>query len=516
MASTPAIEHLTGLGITAVELMPVHYHADEWWLAERRRANYWGYNTLAYFVPDARFATSPGTLDPIREFKTMVRALHAAGLEVILDVVYNHTAEGDHLGPTLSLRGIDNYSYYRLDPVQRSRYENFTGCGNTIDTRSPFVIKLLMDSMRYWVDEMHVDGFRFDLAASLAREAREVDPLGGFCDAIRQDPVLSRVKLIAEPWDVGPRGLQTGRFPPGWTEWNDRYRNDVRRFWRGDRGALPALPTRIAGSSDLYEPSGRHPWASVNFVTAHDGFTLADLVAYEQKHNQANGENDRDGEDHNLSWNSGVEGPTGDPAILELRRRRRRNFLVTLCLSLGVPMISGGDEMGRTQSGNNNAYCHDSPLTWTPWDLDAEGQSFLQFVRSLLALRASTPVVRRRRFLKGWVGTRADVLWLRPDGREMRAEDWADPVRHTLGVLFDGDAIQEHDAMGEPLRADSLLILLNAGQDEVVFTIPQPVSGRQWETVVDTAAAVTPLARGHSPHATLVAHSARVLRLPRV
>ncbi len=391
LASEPALRHLTSLGVTAVEMMPVHHHNDEWHLVQAGLGNYWGYNTLSYFAPDVRYATSPLPLEAVREFKVMVRALHAAGLEVILDVVYNHTAEGNHLGPTLSLRGIDNSSYYRLLPENRRYYQDFTGTGNTLNVRSPRVLQLIMDSLRYWVLEMHVDGFRFDLASALARELHAVDRLGAFFDIIHQDPVLSQVKLIAEPWDLGEGGYQVGNFPPKWTEWNGKYRDSVRRFWRGDRGAVSELATRLAGSSDLYEQSGRRPYASINFVTAHDGFTLADLVSYDHKHNEANGENNQDGENHNLSWNCGVEGPTDDRRILDLRDRQRRNLMATLMLSLGVPMISGGDEIGRTQRGNNNAYCQDNEASWTHWDLSASNRDFLLFVRRLIQIRREQP-----------------------------------------------------------------------------------------------------------------------------
>jgi isoamylase len=487
LASGPAVDHLRRLGVTAVELMPVHYHIDEWTLVERGRVNYWGYNTLSYFAPDVRFATGRSPLEAVREFKQMVRALHAAGLEVILDVVYNHTAEGDHRGPTLSLRGIDNRSYYRLAPGHPSRYEDFTGTGNTLNMQSPRVLQLIMDSLRYWVQEMHVDGFRFDLAAALARELHAVDRLSAFFDVIGQDPVISQVKLIAEPWDVGEGGYQVGNFPAGWTEWNGRYRDTVRRFWRGDAGTLPELATRLSGSSDLYGHSGREPHASVNFITAHDGFTLADLVAYNDKHNEANGENNRDGNPHTLSWNCGVEGPTGDPAVQELRRRQRRNFLFTLLLSIGVPMLSGGDEMGRTQQGNNNAYCHDSELTWTPWDLDAHGRAFLDFARRLVALRASQPVLKRRTFLNGGRPGVADVLWLRPDGGAMGDDDWHDADRRALGVLLNGRAILETDVRGEPVVGDTLLMLFNGGDEPVLFLLPSSGQIRRWTRLVDTA-----------------------------
>jgi glycogen operon protein len=486
LASEPAIEHLLKLGVTAVELMPVHQHTDEWHLIQRGLSNYWGYNTLSYFAPDGRFASSKSPLDAAREFKMMVRALHAAGLEVILDVVYNHTAEGDHRGPNLSLRGIDNTTYYRLRPEQRSRYEDFTGCGNTLNMKSPQVLQLMMDSLRYWVEEMHVDGFRFDLASALARELHAVDRLSAFFDVIRQDPTVSRVKLIAEPWDVGDGGYQVGNFPPGWAEWNGRYRDTVRRFWRGDAGVLPEFATRISGSSDLYSYSGRQPHASINFVTAHDGFTLNDLVSYNDKHNDANGEENRDGDSNNLSWNCGAEGPTDDPAIRALRARQRRNFLLTLFISQGVPMVSGGDEVGRTQHGNNNGYCQDSELTWTPWEISPEERQFREFVERLIALRGSQPVLRRRTFLSGRRPGAADVLWLRPDGQEMTEAEWNDPESRVLGVLLDGGAIAETDTHGRPIVGDTLLILLNSGANAVTFVMPRR-KGSSWERLVDTA-----------------------------
>ena len=512
LVAEPALQHLLDLGVTAVELMPVHYHADEGHLLERGLTNYWGYNTLSYFAPDVRFATSPSPLDAAREFKMMVRALHAAGLEVILDVVYNHTAEGDHLGPKLSMRGIDNATYYRLSPECRARYEDFTGCGNTLNMQSPQVLQLMMDSLRYWVEEMHVDGFRFDLASALARELHAVDRLSSFFDVIRQDPVISRVKLIAEPWDVGDGGYQVGNFPAGWAEWNGQYRDTVRRFWRGDPGVLSALATRLSGSSDLYSHSGRQPHASINFVTSHDGFTLSDLVSYNDKHNEANGEGNRDGDPNNLSWNCGVEGPTDDPKVIALRQRQRRNFLLTLFVSLGVPMLSGGDEVGRTQRGNNNGYCHDSELTWTPWALSDDDREFYEFARRLIALRASQPVLLRRRFLDGRRPGAADVLWLRPDGQEMTEADWADGERRVIGVLLDGEAIRESDERGRRIVGDTLLILLNAGAKDEGFMLPARKTC-SWERLIDTAdpdGRSTRIVGGEQW--TLPAHSAVVFR----
>jgi isoamylase len=490
LASEPAIRHLTSLGVTAVEIMPAHYHTDEWHLVQRGLKNYWGYNTLSYFAPDVRYAASPLPLEAVREFKVMVRALHAAGLEVILDVVYNHTAEGNHLGPTLSLRGIDNSSYYRLLPGNLRYYQDFTGTGNTLNVRSPRVLQLIMDSLRYWVQEMHVDGFRFDLASALARELHAVDRLGAFFDIIHQDPVLSQVKLIAEPWDLGEGGYQVGNFPPKWTEWNGKYRDSVRRFWRGDKGSVSELATRLSGSSDLYEQSGRRPYASINFVTAHDGFTLADLVSYNEKHNEANGENNQDGENHNLSWNSGVEGPTTDRRILDLRDRQRRNLMATLMLSIGVPMISGGDEIGRTQQGNNNAYCQDNEISWTHWDLQPADRDFLLFVKRLIRIRKENPVLRRRKFLQGRRIRGAgvyDIAWLDPSGREMADDTWASPDVRCLGVRLNGDAIGEIDERGERIVGASLVILINGGPDALPFVLPALAGSERWETLLDTA-----------------------------
>jgi isoamylase len=490
LASEPAIRHLTGLGVTAVELMPVHHHLNDWHLAKKGLSNYWGYNTLAYFAPEVRYATSSSPQDAVREFKMMVRALHAARLEVILDVVYNHTAEGNHAGPTLSLRGIDNTSYYRLQPHQPRFYQDFTGCGNTLNMRSPRVLQLIMDSLRYWVIEMHVDGFRFDLASALARELHAVDKLGAFFDIIHQDPVLSQVKLIAEPWDLGEGGYQVGNFPTKWTEWNGKYRDAVRRFWRGDGAGVSELATRLSGSSDLYEQSGRRPYASINFITAHDGFTLADLVSYNQKHNDANGEANSDGENYNLSWNCGVEGATSDRRILELRDRQRRNIMATLMLSVGVPMISGGDELGRTQGGNNNAYCQDNEIGWTTWDNTPERRDFLDFTRRLIRIWKDHPVLRRRKFFQGRRIRGADVLdiaWLDPSGREMTDQTWSAPDVRCLGVRLNGDAIDEVDERGARIVGDTLLLMLNAGEQAIAFTLPATAPEERWETLLDTA-----------------------------
>jgi glycogen operon protein len=490
LASEPAIQHLVSLGVTAVELMPVHHHIDDWHLAQRNLRNYWGYNTLSYFAPEVRYAASGSPLESVREFKMMVRALHAAGLEVILDVVYNHTAEGSHLGPTISLRGIDNRTYYRLPPHAPRYYEDFTGCGNTLNMRSPRVLQLIMDSLRYWASEMHVDGFRFDLASALARELHAVDKLGAFFDIIHQDPVLSQVKLIAEPWDLGEGGYQVGNFPTKWTEWNGKYRDAVRRFWRGDGGAVSELATRLSGSSDLYEQSGRRPYASVNFITAHDGFTLADLVSYSQKHNEANGENNVDGENHNLSWNCGVEGDTQDQRVLELRAKQRRNFIATLLLSVGVPMISGGDEICRTQRGNNNAYCQDNEGGWTDWTPGPERQQFLEFTRRVIRIWKENPVLRRRKFFQGRRIRGAEVIdiaWLGPSGTEMTDEMWNSPDVHGLAVRLNGDAIQEVDERGRRILSDTLLLIMNAGDQPLSFVMPPTATIERWDTLLDTA-----------------------------
>ncbi|PYR72881.1 MAG: glycogen debranching enzyme GlgX [Acidobacteria bacterium] len=490
LASEPAIRHLTSLGVTALELMPVQHHTDEWHLVKRGLRDYWGYNTLSYFAPDVRYASSDSPMESVREFKMMVRALHAAGLEVILDVVYNHTAEGNHVGPTLSLRGIDNASYYRLQPHAQQYYEDFTGCGNTLNMRSPRVLQLIMDSLRYWAKEMHVDGFRFDLASALARELHAVDKLGAFFDIIHQDPVLSQVKLIAEPWDLGEGGYQVGNFPTKWTEWNGKYRDAVRRFWRGDGGVVSELATRLSGSSDLYEQSGRRPYASINFITAHDGFTLADLVSYNEKHNEANGEQNTDGENQNWSWNGGVEGATTDRRVLEVRARQRRNLLATLLLSVGVPMMSGGDEMGRTQCGNNNAYCQDNEISWTHWDVSAEQKEFLLFARRVIQVWKDHPVLRRRKFFQGRRIRGAEVLdiaWLDSSGAEMTDETWNSPDVRCLGVRLNGDAIQEVNERGDGIVGDTLLLLLNGGTESLPFVLPATAPIERWDTVLDTA-----------------------------
>jgi isoamylase len=475
LTTEPAIEHLKKLGVTAVELMPVHLHARDRHLQEKGLANYWGYSSYGFFAPERRFAASRSPAGAVREFKRMVRSLHAAGLEVILDVVYNHTAEGNHLGPTLSLKGIDNAAYYRLLGDNARYYMDFTGCGNTLNMQCPQVLQLIMDSLRYWVLDMHVDGFRFDLASALARELFDVDRLASFFDIIHQDPVLSQVKLIAEPWDLGQGGYQVGNFPVLWTEWNGKYRDSVRRFWRGDGGIVSELATRLAGSNDLYARSGRQPYASINFVTCHDGFTLDDLVSYDQKHNEANLEENRDGENNNLSWNCGVEGPTDDLGVLTLRERQKRNFLATLLLSQGVPMISHGDELGRSQRGNNNAYCQDNELTWIDWDLTDEQKALFEFTARLVHLRLTQPALRRRKYFQGRSirgGGVKDVAWLAPDGREMTDEAWGSDFVRCLGMLLSGNAIEETNERGELITGDTLLILLNAHSEKVPFALP--------------------------------------------
>jgi len=489
LTTEAAIEHLQQLGVTAVELMPVHHHAYDRHLVERGLSNYWGYNTQAFFAPDIRYSASGLPDDSVREFKRMVKALHSAGLEVILDVVYNHTAEGNQLGPTLSLRGIDNLSYYRLVPDDKRYYLDFTGCGNTLNMRSPQVLQLIMDSLRYWVLDMHVDGFRFDLASTLARELYEVDRLGAFFDIVHQDPVLSQVKLIAEPWDLGAGGYQVGNFPVLWTEWNGKYRDAMRAFWRGDDRGVAEVATRIAGSNDLYEHSGRRPYASINFITSHDGFTLHDLVSYDHKHNEANGDNNQDGESENLSWNCGIEGPTTDPKVIKLREQQKRNLMASLLLSVGVPMISGGDEIGRTQQGNNNAYCHDSDMSWTCWSLSPEQRAFLDFTRKVVRFRRSQPTLTRRKYFQGRSIRGAevkDIYWLDPSGREMTDVAWNAPFVRSLGVLMVGNAIGDIDERGRLVSGDTLLILLNAHFECVPFVLPAVERGHEWVRILDT------------------------------
>jgi len=490
LAHPTMIKYFKSLGVTAVELMPVHQFVHDSTLIERGLSNYWGYNTIGFFAPHNGYASFGGHGGQVQEFKSMVKALHAAGIEVILDVVYNHTAEGNHLGPTLSFRGIDNPAYYRLVEADRQYYYDTTGTGNSLNVRHHESLRLIMDSLRYWVTEMHVDGFRFDLAAALAREFHEVNRLAAFFDLVNQDPVVSQVKLIAEPWDVGDGGYQVGGFPPLWTEWNGKYRDSVRDFWRGEPSSLGEFASRFTGSSDLYEIDGRRPIASINFVTAHDGFTLNDLVSYNEKHNQANGEGNNDGESHNRSWNCGAEGPTEDGDINALRERQKRNFLATLLLSQGVPMISHGDELGRTQQGNNNTYCQDNELAWVDW-ADARHHDVLtKFTAAVTKLRADHPVFRRRRFFQGrpLPGEKVpDIAWLRRDGEPMTQADWNTLGGMTMTVYLNGDGIPERDALGEPIADASFLLLFNPLGEQVTFTLPPKAFGRTWETVVDTA-----------------------------
>ncbi|MBI2708850.1 MAG: glycogen debranching protein GlgX [Actinobacteria bacterium] len=481
-----AIEYLTTLGVTAVELLPVHQFVHDAHLVERGLRNYWGYNSIAYLAPHNDYSSTGQRGEQVQEFKAMVKALHEAGIEVILDVVYNHTAEGNHMGPVLSFKGLDNAAYYRLVDDDKRFYYDTTGTGNSLNMRHPHVLQLIMDSLRYWVSEMHVDGFRFDLAATLARQFHEVDRLSAFFDLVQQDPVVGRVKLIAEPWDVGDGGYQVGGFPPLWSEWNGKYRDTVRDYWRGEPATLAELAYRFTGSSDLYESNGRRPLASVNFVTAHDGFTLADLTSYNDKHNDANGEGGADGESHNRSWNCGVEGPTDDADVLELRGRQRRNLLATLLLSQGIPMILGGDEQARTQAGNNNAYCQDNEVSWFDWER-ADG-ALTAFTLRLIELRKRHPVFHRRRWFLGrplrGSGV-ADIAWLRPDGEEMADDDWEQGYARSVGVFLNGDAIPDPDPRGERIVDDSFLVLFNASDDEIDFTLPARL-GERWVKVLDT------------------------------
>jgi isoamylase len=489
LASEPAVAYLKDLGVTAVELQPVHHIADEHFLHERGLTNYWGYSSIGFLAPHALYAAGGTRGEQVREFKGMVKALHAAGIEVILDVVYNHTAEGNHLGPMLSFRGVDNPSYYRLVPDNPRYYMDFTGTGNSLNPLHPSVLRLIMDSLRYWASDCHVDGFRFDLASALARELYDVDRLASFFDVIHQDPLLSQVKLIAEPWDVGPGGYQVGNFPVLWTEWNGIYRDTVRDFWRGQANVAD-FATRFTGSSDLYQSDGRHPFASINFVTAHDGFTLADLVSYNEKHNEANREGGADGESHNRSWNCGAEGPTDDEAVKTLRRRQQRNFLTTLFLSQGVPMLLGGDERSRTQWGNNNAWCQDNPISWFGWAADGHAEGLLAFTRKLIQLRREHPVFRRSRFLEGRDVSGSgvpDVWWFRPDGRRMAQRDWRSGDARTLGVFLDGHGIPGLDEHGNPIVDDSFLLLFNASDEDVVFVLPPRRFGRRWVLELSTS-----------------------------
>jgi len=485
LACAPVIEHLKRLGVTTVELMPVHAFLDDRTLVDRGLRNYWGYSTLGFFAPDARYSAS----GKVNEFKTMVKTLHSAGIEVILDVVYNHTAEGNHLGPTLCFRGIDNASYYRLQPDESRYYQDYTGCGNTLAMRHPRVLQLMMDSLRYWVVEMHVDGFRFDLAASLARELHDVDRLSAFFDILRQDPVTNRVKLIAEPWDLGTGGYQVGNFPVGWAEWNDKYRDAMRAFWKGDGGVIGEFAQRLTGSSDLYGREGRRPHASINFIAAHDGFTLQDLVSYNDKHNEANGEDNQDGHNHNLSWNCSVEGPSDDPGVIALRARQKRNLLATVLLSQGVPMLLAGDDMGRTQRGNNNAYCQDNEISWLNWELDDSQHDLLEFVQRVIAIRRAHPVFRRRDFFQGRPlhGHEVkDIVWLRPDGAEMTDEEWNHHHARSLALYLSGEGTLDVDSRGHKLTDENFCLLFNAHHDSVPFCLPE-FGNRRYMSLLDTA-----------------------------
>jgi isoamylase len=491
LAHPVMIDHLRGLGVTSVELMPVHEFLNDHHLQQKGLSNYWGYNTIAYLAPHHSYAAQgsrPGS--QVQEFKAMVRDLHGAGIEVILDVVYNHTAEGNHMGPTLSMRGIDNAAYYRLVEGDERYYMDYTGTGNSLNVRNPHTLQLIMDSLRYWVTEMHVDGFRFDLASTLAREFYDVDRLSVFFDLVQQDPVISQAKLIAEPWDVGPDGYQLGNFGPGWSEWNDRYRDGARRFWRGDEGVLPELAARLAGSADLFDRRARRPSSSINFITAHDGFTLADLVSYEHKHNDANGEDNRDGHNENSSVNHGIEGPTDDPVIDAMRRRHRRNLLATLVFSQGTPMLLAGDEFGRSQHGNNNAYCQDNEISWLDWTTGPAEQEFAAFVRRLIALRRQHPVIRWPRFLHGHHRSPEgikDITWLSPTGTEMTSEQWQEGQRRCVGLMLNGEAETPIDLDAAPIACPLLILLINGGDDAKDFILPTMPRGIGWSRLIDTA-----------------------------
>jgi glycogen operon protein len=488
LGTPAAIDYFKKLGVTAVELLPVHAHIDDKVLIERGLTNYWGYNTIGFFAPHAQYSSSGQMGEQVSEFKAMVRSLHAAGIEIILDVVYNHTAEGNHLGPTLCFRGIDNPSYYRLLADNQRFYLDYTGTGNTLDTLHPRPLQMVMDSLRYWASEMHVDGFRFDLASALARDGSGVNKFHGFFKAIRQDPVLSQVKLIAEPWDVGDGGYQVGNFPGPWSEWNGKYRDTVRAFWKGDEGRIGEMGYRLTGSPDLYRHDGRRPFASINFVTAHDGFTLNDLVSYNEKHNEANGDGNNDGDNNNQSWNCGVEGPTEDPQINSLRERQRRNFLTALFLSQGVPMLTGGDEWGRTQNGNNNAYCQDNQISWFDWTRDEKQNQFLEFTRKLIQLRKDHPVFRRPKFLKGRriPGSEIrDVMWFNPGGNMMSEDEWASPFVRCLGMLLSGDTSDILTFEGEPVHDDTFLLLINAHYEPIPFVLPGQ-ENLEWQLILDT------------------------------
>ncbi|SDU81235.1 glycogen debranching protein GlgX [Arcanobacterium phocae] len=496
MAHPAMVTYLKELGITALELMPIHQFVNDTSLIDKGLSNYWGYNTIGFFAPQNTYAAAGTRGEQVDEFKSLVKAYHEAGIEIILDVVYNHTAEGNHMGPTLSFRGIDNASYYRLVPDNKESYFDTTGTGNSLNMRSPHSLQLIMDSLRYWITEMHVDGFRFDLASTLARELHEVDKLSSFFDIIQQDPIISQVKLIAEPWDIGENGYNVGEFPPLWTEWNGKYRDTIRDFWRGEPSTLSEFASRLSGSSDLYEHSGRRPFASINFVTAHDGFTMRDLVTYNEKHNEGNGENSMDGESHNRSWNSGVEGPTDDPEIRELRIRQIKNFFTTMLVSQGVPMISHGDEIGRTQSGNNNTYAQDNDISWIDWDLDREALEILDFARSMIHFRKEHPALRRRRFFQGAAthgGTseRGDILWLRNDGEQMQDGDWDTWFARSVMMWLNGHGIQEPGVRGNKIIDDDILIAFNASEEDLEFTIPPASIEHPWRVSHSTNAVPT-------------------------
>ncbi|MDD5198915.1 MAG: glycogen debranching protein GlgX [Terrimicrobiaceae bacterium] len=504
LASDFALAYFRRLGITAVELLPVHHFVNDDYLEKKGLANYWGYNSIGYFAPHALYSSSGAAGQQVTEFKEMVRRLHSAGIEVILDVVYNHTGEGNHMGPTLSFRGADNAAYYRLVPDNKRYYMDYTGCGNSLNMMHPRVLQLIMDSLRYWVLEMHVDGFRFDLASTLARELHEVSRLSAFFDIIHQDPVLSQVKLIAEPWDVGEGGYQVGNFPVLWTEWNGKYRDCIRKYWKGDEGRIGEFAARLTGSSDLYRHDGKRPYASINFITAHDGFTLGDLVSFNEKHNEANGEDNSDGDTNNNSWNCGAEGPTDDDDMRALRRRQMRNFLATLLLSQGVPMLAGGDEFARSQQGNNNAYCQDNEITWYSWDRAPEDETLTAFVSQLVRFRREHPVFRRPKFFQGQPirGTETkDILWINPTGREMSDDEWSNGFARSIGVLLNGQAMDVQDALGNPVTDDSFVLLFNAHHESVSFKLPRVKSSRAgWERILDTsheAGFLVPASRHH-------------------
>ncbi len=519
LASPAAIRHFRKLGVTAIELMPVHHHVDDRHLVDAGLSNYWGYNTLSFFAPESRYAASPAAASAA-EFKRMVRRLHRAGFEVILDVVYNHTGEGNHLGPTLSLRGIDNASYYRLLPNNGRYYMDYTGCGNTLNMLCPHVLQLIMDSLRYWVTEMHIDGFRFDLASTLARELHAVDRLGAFFDIIHQDPILSQVKLIAEPWDLGEGGYQVGNFPILWTEWNGKYRDTVRQFWKGDGNTVSQFATRLCGSSDLYEHSGRKPYASINYITSHDGFCLHDLVSYNHKHNDRNPHGNQDGDCHNLSWNCGVEGPTDNSEILELRQRQMRNMLTTLLFSQGVPMLRSGDELGHTQQGNNNTYCQDNELNWIDWNRDEWQNSLLQFVSELIRLRHRMPVLRRRRFFQGRQirgEDTTDILWFTSCGRQMKDSDWHSAGGNVLGVQLSGRMPDEQDERGRTINGSTLALLFNSTHKPVEFVLPEVQPHEYWRQILDTRSWKCEPGKLQGGHAvSMVGRSVVVLELRRI